>query len=475
MLERTNGADRARWMVAAWLATSCGASPSPLVQVPEASETVPSADTASTRSPTSNGVPTGPPSVYAWLSALDTQGFDAGEGRIHFQAADNCCAWDDCLHMNPGSEYGAYALPPGPGEYTADRQVADDGTILAWRLRDDEAVVYVGPPPPGAVYASFRTYVHDVAVLGGRLETFESLGDTLNHVVWQTNPDGTLLVVTTASAATLALLEQAAAGVGWPTINLDAIPLDVPRMGLGKLDDTFHTTVRMVGLDRAVLDPWLAAPTGRVFRLTPRTASPGVPLISTSLTPVELPPLSHDIAPLRDAIVAAHPDHEATDLVLEPLDPPADGPCWSGCNRDVSYLVSSEMLVGPEDRLVAYGVDPAAPAVGRAVWTSLVLHGMGNSDAAGAFGTTELAGTAQAYVPDAPEELYAVTFARDCAGISPCIVVPEACPGVELDELAKMVWRHYLDPATGTFPPHGNLGEQGLLRLTPSGGGSPGR
>ncbi len=150
------------------------------------------------------------PSVEALLAALDARDLDGHAGRVAFGAATNCCAAGDCLHMNPDSEYGTYALPPGPGEYTGDRLVDEDGTILTWRLRQDEAVLYIGPKPPGSTYVSFRSYIHDIAVPGGRRVTFTSLGDSLNHLVWGENPDGTLIVVTTANAGTLRRVEEAA-------------------------------------------------------------------------------------------------------------------------------------------------------------------------------------------------------------------------------------------------------------------------
>jgi len=458
----------ALWLGWMWLA-ACGGDDSPgdgPSSVGESASTATTADTADTDD-TDDTTPTPTEtSVEALLVALSNRGIDANEGHISFTAADDCCAWDTCLHINPGAEYATYALPPGPGEYIGDRNPDELGRILSWRLREDEAVIYVGPPPPGTAYTSFRTYIHDVAAVGGgRAMSFANLGDSLNQLVWDVNPDGTLIVVTTANQETLDRVRDAAAAVGWPVVSVDGIPGAIPDMGLDQAADTYHTTLRMVGLDRAVVDPWIAAPTAQVFRLTPdQPLSLGV-LELGSRAPASLPPLDDDLSPLEGAIAATFPEHDAASLALEPLQPPDEGLCWAGCNRDVSYRVSTPALVTDDEILVAYGVDPAS--VGRVTWTAVVMHGMGNSDSAGAFGTADLAGTARSYLPGAPEGHYAVAFSRDCTDVPNCTTIPDTCPGIDPDEEARIVWRHYLDPVTGTFAPYENLGTQGILRLTP--------
>ena len=211
----------ALWLGWMWLA-ACGGDDSPgdgPSSVGESASTATTADTADTDD-TDDTTPTPTEtSVEALLVALSNRGIDANEGHISFTAADDCCAWDTCLHINPGAEYATYALPPGPGEYIGDRNPDELGRILSWRLREDEAVIYVGPPPPGTAYTSFRTYIHDVAAVGGgRAMSFANLGDSLNQLVWDVNPDGTLIVVTTANQETLDRVRDAAAAVGWPVV-----------------------------------------------------------------------------------------------------------------------------------------------------------------------------------------------------------------------------------------------------------------
>ncbi len=236
-------------------------------------------------------------------------------------------------------------------------------------------------------------------------------------------------------------------------------------MGLGRLSDTYHVTLRMTGLEPALSDPWVEAPTGRVFRVTPRVELPESPLALTSRASAPQPPVTDDVTELEAAIALAFPDFDAEVVAPSVVQPPDDGSCWSGCNRDVSYRTAHEAELGPRDLLVAYGADPAA--YGRAVWTAIVLHGMDESDAAGVFGSDGLAGTAQAYLPGAPDAHYAVAFSRDCSGVPHCTTVPDTCPGLGLEERGQLAWRHYLDPATGTFPPAENLGPHGMILLVP--------
>ena len=319
---------------------------------------------------------------------------------------------------------------------------------------------------------SYRTYQHDVASESGRLLSFANLGDTLNHLAWQTNDDGTLLVLTTGHQGTLDAVREAAAAAGWPSVNLDGLPDDRVTQGLGADADTFHTTLRIVGIDdRTAFDAWRFGPEARVWRLTP-TAAQGVdPLPEATPRPaVAAAAVDYDagVDSLRQAIVDAHPGWTVQDAALEESEPPVDeASCWAGCNRDVSYVSTPGVPLIGGQKIVAYGVDPAA--LGRATWTEIVLVGTANNDSAGGVGSTGMAGTAEAWLPGHPdtEVLFAWTFARDCDGQADCTEVAEGCPGLDALELGKLGWRHYLDPATHTFPPLSGLGARGALKLIP--------
>lgn len=413
-----------------------------------------------------------PPTVDDLLAALGDQGVQADEGAISFEAIEDCCRWQNCLLSNEGSEYGTWALPPAPGEYVADRVPDDEGRVLAWRVGDDQGALYVGPPPPGARYVSFRGYVHDRDDgAGGRALVLENLGDSLNQDVWSQADDGTLVVLTTPHAGLAARVAAAAATLGWP-VNVDALPGDLANPGLDAPDDTFHVTLRVVGFDdRAAFEAWRDGRAARVFKLRPVTPLPPEPLPVAPVRPaVPQPPpaLTDEVAALRQAIVDAHPGWSVVDAELIPREPPlepapTEAPCWSGCNRDVAYFSTHATQLLDSDRIVVYGVDPAP--LGRATWTEIMLAGERESDAAGHAGTDDLRGTAADWVPGARPELHAFVWARDCTGLPHCQEVPTTCPGLAEDELGTVLWRAYLDPFTSTWPPVSGLGERGALHL----------
>src|SRR6266511_1990277 len=86
--------------------------------------------------------------------------------------------------------YGVYCLPPAPGEHVepaAKPPCPADGPLhWAWRLREDEGLVFVGQAPPLARYFGFRNYVFSRKGWLGRRELFASLGDSLNLKVIST-------------------------------------------------------------------------------------------------------------------------------------------------------------------------------------------------------------------------------------------------------------------------------------------------
>ncbi len=442
------------------------------IDEPTTGSTAATAATADTGPPPQTGH-TGAPPADPFLAALQAEGLVADEGHVSWTAMDDCCATGVCLLVNEGSEYGTWALPPSPGEYVGDRRPDALGRTESWRLGVDEGALYVGPRPPGARYSSFRSYVHDRAAPdGGRVGLFANLGDTLHHLAWEANADGTVLVLTTAHQELAERVRRAAATAGWPEVNLDVVPSSHARLGLDRGSDTFHVTLRVVGFDdRAAFDQFRDGEFARVFKVRPSERLPPRPIPPPPLREaVAAPPTetSAAVAALRAAIVAAHPGFTAVDADVQPLEPPADPApgepfCWAGCNRDVSYSTTGDAWLMPGDRMVVYGVDPTA--LGRATWTEVMLAGRTEEDAAGHAGSDDLTGSAQAWDPTAPPELYAFTFARDCDGVPFCQEVGYACPGLSELEPGSVLWRHYLDPATLAWPPLSGIGERGALHL----------
>src|SRR5262249_44276607 len=92
--------------------------------------------------------------------ALASMGFDVARGELAFPTLD-CCAAVTCFGNNPSSPYGEFFVPRGSGQTAANPGERADGTSPAWRLREDEAIVYVGPTPPHVGYFGFTPYLFD--------------------------------------------------------------------------------------------------------------------------------------------------------------------------------------------------------------------------------------------------------------------------------------------------------------------------
>ena len=96
--------------------------------------------------------------------ALGARGLAVGKGSFEFLDLSQCCS-TSCLGNNPSSPYGALFVPAAPGQpAAADRP---DGLSSTFRLRADEAIVFVGSTPPEVKYFGFTPYVADRAKDGG--------------------------------------------------------------------------------------------------------------------------------------------------------------------------------------------------------------------------------------------------------------------------------------------------------------------
>jgi hypothetical protein len=154
-----------------------------------------------------------------------------------------------------------YCLPPAPGEHVDPAAKppcpADASVHCAWRLREDEALVFIEQTPPLARYFGFRNYVFSRKGWLGRRELFASLEDSLNLRVISTTgtPKGAAgypfdretVVISTADRRLDALLRQWLASSGAPEaiVNTDVIPRHLTRVGMTKESDEFTILMRV--------------------------------------------------------------------------------------------------------------------------------------------------------------------------------------------------------------------------------------
>jgi hypothetical protein len=435
----------------------------------------------------------GPPSVEGFRAALEGAGYTVQDGRFEFAVID-CCAAVTCFGNNPSSPYGQYALPRGPGQTVANPYEDAEGYSKVWRLRPDEAVVFVGPTPPPTAYFGWTGYQFDRYAGAGQARDirFASLGDTVSVDTINTagTPAGAAgdpfeqltVIVLVGDSQTDAEVHAAAAAGGFPAgwVNTIVVPAAKVTLGLEDEADTFGVLVRAaLFADPAAKDAYLAAPPGSVWRVSPGMARAVAPLREPALRPRgtgtgEDAALATALDDLHDAILAAHPGLSAYEPQVTDVTP-APGECLTGTrncngdNNDTVYFTSGLFRLGEtaDDFAVVYGVDHEA--TGKASYSNFALYEVRRLFGVAAASSRDFAGSAAEYLPGHPlaDKLYAWRLRRDCTGDPHCLPVPLECPGLPPDEFGVVAFRAYLEPGTGTGPAPAELILDRVIRFQP--------
>jgi len=444
--------------------------------VPPGTPPVPTADTGTTPIPTQ-------PDEAGLLELLGNE-FTVQHGAIDSIDPAVCCGWESCWKRNPSSDYGIYLVPPGPEESLDGRDLNAEGQQFQYRLRRDEAVVFIGRTPPTLKYYSFRTYAHDRDDgMGGRVKTFASLGDSINQFTIGTvepDPFGALtILVTAADVGVYEAVRDAAVASGFPeeAINFDSIPEDLVTLGLQDGADTFRMNLRMAGfIDPAMQQDYIDAADGTVLRLTPADGafSPR-PFVPDTFRYPGTGTNEDDLAPaveaLRLAILEAHSDLLAAQPETNIREVEADADCWGGCNRDASMSNTPHFTLpieAEEEFVMVYGVNHHA--TGKSSLHTAMVVGIFNDDSASVVDSIAMPGSAQRYLPDHPDadKLYAWQFRRNCDGETFCSDVSVECPGLSAGELGSIHWRAYAEAETGTRPLASELVPDRAIKFAPA-------
>ncbi len=446
------------------------------------------AATSATTGAGGGGAPMG--TVAELVAELEAGGFLVQEGEFSFLDLSACCApGGNCFGNNPSSPYATYRLPRAPGQTAPNLEEDPSGLSYAYRLRPDEAILFVGQTPPPAQYFGFTSYVidrYDPGPLGRKL-LFSSLGDTMNLGVISTAADGngvfdaTALMVHTADAGVEASMLAAIEAAGYPAeaVNLQTMPGDLAVLGDQDTDDTVGVLFRVALFeDAAAGAAFVAAPPATVLRVTPLAAPPPDPLPRPDLRPrgtgQNEDALAASLAELRAAILAANPTLTANELVTTPQDF-ADWECieqekfCAGDNRDTIYPYTEPFLLppGPDRFAVVYGVNHAT--TGKATYSSFTLYAIEHFVGVVAVPSPDMTGSAEQYLPGHPDadQLYAFKLARDCSGEPFCLDIPTGCPGVDFAGLAVVAFRAYLEPQTLAAPKVEEILLDQVIRFSP--------
>jgi hypothetical protein len=304
--------------------------------------------------------------------------------------------------------------PWGP----ADNPV--DHALDMFRLRPDEAVVYLGPTPPPCDYFSFTVFLflrntNSVVPKGDWL--FASVRDPLNNARIQTEagpgrPFGVnTMVIFTADQTTYQAVTNAAQQAGYPAsmLNLYTLPANELYLGVepGTRPDTLVAVLRTANFTDSTAGQQYLANTNyaAVYRVTPRTAR--------DLNPLEPPAwrnrestneweliaqrapgwvVTNALDRLQQAIVSTTPhvdvkSFNSTRWFVDSRDVLADDPASpayrqfaAGESSDTTYLrtatdvgAATNFTLGTDDALVVYGVNHAA--AGLVTYANFTIYG----------------------------------------------------------------------------------------------------
>lgn len=437
-----------------------------------------------------SGVPTDV-SATAVLDAFEGKGLNATQGRFEFLDISKCCEPDGyCFGNNPTSPYAAFFVPRPPEQTEPNLGESDDGFSSAFRLRTDEAVVFIGDTPPPAAYFGFTPYVFDRQYPNQRSPVFASLGDTLNNLTIATRgtPSGTSGNAFSSQTAVIAAADRGteqrvrlaliAAGIPENSINTLTIPSQIARLGLHAEADTVGVFVRMaLPENAATAADYIANPGALVFRVSPREALASdampVPFPRQRGTGTDEAAYRPALDRLEAAIRAGHASQmiERLELDVPPITPEKcleSGITCAGDNRDTIYPLTPwrtlDLPLGTS--WIAFGVNHEA--TGKASYSNVTLSALDHLVGVVSVTSREVVGSARDWLPHDPDvdKLYAWRFARRCNGAPHCSEVPATCPGVPALGLANIAVRAYVEPATSTAPLPSELEIDRVLRIT---------
>jgi hypothetical protein len=420
--------------------------------------------------------------------ALANQGFGTSAGKFEFLDMSKCCA-SSCAGNNPSSPYAAFFVPSIAGE-VPNPNARPDGLSSSFRLRADEAIVYVGNTPPEAKYFGFTPYISDRQKdnLSGRRIIAASVSETLNQLVIGVDaPSGSppferrTAIIAGADKTTIDKARAALVAAGIPDSAINVLVFDpaLARFGLDEAADTLNVLFRVaVPTNKEKLNAFIAAPGGTVLRITPKTIAPPSPSPSPAArvkdTTKNESSLTAAVNQLGAAILAANPGFtgdamNVNDGVADPLDCIAGTGVCAWDNRDTTYPATPARLLftSDDDFYIVYGVDHQV--AGKVTYANFAVYAAQAQVGLASVSSDKYPGSAQKYLPQSPDapKLYAYKIARSCAGQTHCLEIPKGtCPnGIENGQLGLIAFRTYLEPTTKTAPSPATLVRDRVLRF----------
>ncbi|MEY4631514.1 MAG: hypothetical protein RIQ81_1634 [Pseudomonadota bacterium] len=443
--------------------------------------------------------------IEEFRTSLADKGYETVRGGFHLFNIEDCKyaikTIGNCMGNNPTAPYVIPTLPRWPDEFIDPSMEGLIGptelnTGWTWRMDPQEAIVILGQLPPKARYFGLQSYIftRDVepnpsdlifqtlddafmksilfmsAPNPSRRLVFASVGDSINNMVIADKSgeafDQDRYFVVASDANMASDLSDALMAAGVPDrrdIFTEPLSPSLARLGLGNKADDFMILLRYaMPEDETAGEAWRKNIPLAILRI--RSKNPA------HLTqPFPLPERGQrigrselDLAGSVDAVVSAvkqkwnQPDASESQFfsLLEKVDLLGEH-CLKrpmnclGDTADADYQISQTVQIDSGEVIAAVGT--LGTATGNATYTSLSVNRIPELVGASNLSDLDLSGTAAEYISDAnASKLYVRYFARNCEGISNCMVVKEGM--VPLGGQMKLIQRNYLVPGSARGP-----------------------
>jgi len=459
----------------------------------------------------------------AFRSALERDGFTVGQGAaavFPLIEAYEAGLIKACWGNDPTKPYLVCLVPPSPGEqvpgykFKVGEFLGLKGVTILFRMRPDEALVFVGRTPPECKYYGYSGYLMERFYGNESRVIFADITDALNHLTINTegtpngaegNPfDKNTVIVSTADKGINERVRAAAISAGYSSsiTNTYVIPSPMLKMGLDDDSDTFNFFIRpSIFKDQQAGDAYVKNPPVVILRITPKEPANLNPFNVAELRLRGTGRTEHDLTPalndLRKAILARHNDLEATDLEVSDALPEGYEAIQRGINvagptRDAIYLWTGgqlqfypptpSLITGkaekppktftladdPNEFVIVYGVNHEVS--GKAAFSSFTVYGADIWNGVGGV-TSDQYPTAEEYLPgnSNAKRLYTYKIGRRCDGEN-CYRVPGPglkAHGIELDQPIFIIFRVYCEPATKVGPAKSEILWDRAIKFSP--------
>ncbi|PWR73066.1 hypothetical protein [Methanospirillum lacunae] len=436
------------------------------------------------------------------VKAFQDQGFLVGEGIMQTTnpiGLYNAGITPSCYANNPTSPYMQFKVPKAPGQMVnntisdAPINPANAGLWLDYRMRSDEAFVYVGTTPPECVYFSYIGYI--ALRYSPEIKTdhriFASLGDSISlsrlksEPAYQSNVfSQPIIIIFTADKNTEQKAKTALLKAGYPDgiIHTLVIPKELVNFGLDAYSDTFSTLNRMALFkNQTEGNEYINSSPGLVYRLTPETEGQtdyyAVPkLIPRGTGTTQELDLNDDLQKLREAIVSQYGEDHVENLttqvwIFEGYDAIQRGVDALADIRDTVYLNTTSTVLGdkPGESIIVFGVNHAAS--GKATYSNFGVYGGKALNGINGYSNVDYAGTAEKFLPGNPNAkyLYVAKISRSEDPDYKTIVIPfgVGANGIEANDTCFVGFRTYVEPETGVSPAWSEILYDQAIKITP--------